>query len=137
MQIMVETFVSAPLADVWDAWVTPEDIKGWNAASDDWHTTEAEVDLQEGGRFRSRMEAKDGSMGFDFEGTYKAIIPQSRIEYMLEDGRRVTVQFDLTRKGVQVQEVVEAENEHSAEMQQQGWQAILDNFKAYVEAKVG
>ena len=135
MKITVETLAKAKLDTVWHAWSNPEDIKQWNAASDDWHTTQSAVDLREGGRFSSRMEAKDGSAGFDFEATYTRIVPREKIEYRLEDDRNVTVQFTEVADGVLVRETFEAESENDREVQRQGWQAILDNFARHVEAK--
>lgn len=102
MKITVETTVAAPVEEVWRAWTTPDDIKQWNAASDDWHTTNATVDLRVGGAFSSRMEAKDGSMGFDFSGTYTKIVEHELIEYSLEDGRVVQVEFAAGDNGVTV-----------------------------------
>ena len=133
MKITVETLVRGNLDSVWDAWSNPDDIKQWNAASDDWHTTRSTVDLREGGKFSSRMEAKDGSAGFDFEGTYTRIEPQRLIEYRMEDGRDVKVQFSETADGVLVRETFDAENENDPEVQREGWQAILDNFARHVE----
>jgi uncharacterized protein YndB with AHSA1/START domain len=135
MNLTVETVVKGDLNAVWRAWNSPEDIKQWNAASDDWHTTKSAVDLREGGRFSARMEAKDGSEGFDFEGTYTRVVPQKLIEYRLGDGRNVQVQFTPTADGVLVRETFEAESENTPEVQRQGWQAILDNFARHVEAK--
>lgn len=135
MKITVETIVPAQLGEVWDAWNTPSDIMQWNAASDDWHTTRSEVDLREGGSFLSRMEAKDGSMGFDFGGTYTRVVPHELIEYRLGDGREVTIQFAELDEGVLVRETFDAESQHPAEIQRQGWQAILDNFRRHVESK--
>ena len=134
MNITVETTVAAPVEDVWRAWITPDDIKRWNAASDDWHTTNATVDLRVGGAFSSRMEAKDGSMGFDFSGTYTKIVEHELIEYSLEDGRVVQVEFAAGDNGVTVRETFEAESANAAEQQRQGWQAILNNFARHVEA---
>lgn len=134
MRISVETSVAAPIDRVWQAYTTPADIVKWNAASDDWHTTRATVDLREGGAFSSRMEAKDGSMGFDFAGTYTGIIEHKRIEYAFGD-RKAEVEFVPGAKGVVVRVVFDAETTHSVEQQQAGWQAILDNFARYVEAK--
>ncbi|MFD1797717.1 hypothetical protein FQV27_10840 [Paracoccus aurantiacus] len=134
-KITVETFVAAPLGDVWHAYVTPEDITQWNAASDDWHTTRAEVDLREGGAFSSRMEAKDGSMGFDFAGTYTKVRPESEIEYEF-GGRHAQVDFVPGNGGVTVRVAFDAEDTHPIEMQRDGWQAILDNFARHTEAKV-
>jgi uncharacterized protein YndB with AHSA1/START domain len=135
MKITVETHVKSGLSKVWDAWNTPADIRQWNAASGDWHTTRATVDLREGGRFLSRMEAKDGSAGFDFEGTYARVEPRRLIEYRMSDGREVRVEFDERAGGVQVKETFDAESENPPEMQRQGWQAILDAFARHVEAK--
>ena len=135
MKISVETTVAAPIEQVWNAYTTPADIKQWNAASADWHTTTATVDLREGGKFSSRMEAKDGSVGFDFAGTYTRIVPQQVIEYRMADGREVSVEFMTRPGGVSVKETYDAESENSPELQRQGWQAILDNFARYVEAK--
>lgn len=133
MQIAVETTVHAPIERVWQAYTTPEDIVQWNAASDDWHTTKASVDLRVGGAFSSRMEAKDGSFGFDFAGTYTSVVPHSLLEYSFGD-RTARVDFADTREGVNVKVAFEAETTHSIEQQQQGWQAILDNFKRHVES---
>jgi uncharacterized protein YndB with AHSA1/START domain len=134
MQITVETSVNAPIDKIWSAYVTPADIMQWNAASDDWHTPRASVDLREGGEFCSRMEAKDGSFGFDFAGTYTKIIPNELIEYEF-GGRRARVDFEPGENGVTVRVAFDAEDENSADMQRQGWQAILDNFKRHVEAE--
>ena len=133
MKITVETLVKGNLNSVWDAWSSPEDIKQWNAASDDWHTTRSSVDLREGGKFSARMEAKDGSAGFDFEGTYTRVEPQRVIEYRMSDGREVRVQFSEDADGVRVRETFEAETENDPELQREGWQAILDNFARHVE----
>ena len=135
MKITIETLVQALLARVWDAWNTPADIMQWNTAQDDWHTTRSTVDLREGGKFLSRMEAKDGSMGFDFEGTYTRIVPHEIIEYRMSDGREVTVEFVERPEGVLVKTAFDAESENPPEMQREGWQAILDNFGRHVEAK--
>jgi uncharacterized protein YndB with AHSA1/START domain len=134
MKITVESLVKAKLSNVWDAWSNPADIKRWNAAQDDWHTTACTVDLREGGKFLSRMEAKDGSVGFDFEGTYTRVVPKKTIEYRMSDGREVNVEFVEERGGVLVKETFDAESENTPELQRQGWQAILDNFGRYVEA---
>ena len=135
--ITVETHVKAPVDEVWRAYTTPADIMQWNAASEDWHTTAARVDLHVGGTFSSRMEAKDGSMGFDFAGTFTRIVPQSVIEYALGDDRRVLVEFVEEPDGVRVRETFDAETEMEADQQRAGWQAILDNFARYVEQKRG
>jgi uncharacterized protein YndB with AHSA1/START domain len=132
MKIAVETSVAAPIDRVWRAYTTPDDIKRWNAASDDWHTTEASVDLRVGGAFFSRMEAKDGSMGFDFAGTYTKIIPPRLIEYTFGD-RMAGVEFTDGSESVNVRVTFDAEATHSIEQQRGGWQSILDNFSRYVE----
>lgn len=133
MKLAVASIVKAPIAEVWRAYTTPDDITQWNAASDDWHTTAATVDLREGGQFSSRMEAKDGSHGFDFAGTYTRIIPHRLIEYAFGD-RAAAVEFVPVAQGVTVRVTFDAESEHSEEQQRQGWQAILDNFARHVEA---
>lgn len=133
MKISVEAIVDAPIAEVWKAYTTPEDIMKWNAASDDWHTTAATVDLREGGEFSSRMEAKDGSMGFDFAGTYTRVVPNKLIEYSF-GGREARVEFTEMPEGINVRVTFDAEEEHSIEQQQEGWQAILNNFKRHVVA---
>ena len=137
MKITVETTVRAPLADVWKAWNSPADIRQWNAASDDWHTTSSSVDLREGGTFTARMEAKDGSVGFDFAGTYTRVVPGKLIEYRMGDDREVEVQFTEKPGGVAVKETFDAESANPAELQRSGWQAILDNFRQHVEARAG
>ena len=133
MKIDIETVINAPISHVWDAYNNPADIKQWNAASDDWHTTESTVDLRPGGKFRSRMEARDGSAGFDFEGEYTKVVPLKRIEYRMGDGREVQVEFEQEGQAVHVKTVFDAETQNSPEMQRAGWQAILDNFKHHVE----
>lgn len=134
MKITVEATVNAPLQKVWDAWITPADIVQWNAASDDWHTTSARVDLRVGGEFSARMEAKDGSVGFDFAGEYTAVEPGRLIAYRMGDGREVTVEFIAVGNAVTVRETFDAETVHSPEMQREGWQAILDRFARHVTA---
>ena len=133
MKITVETAVKADVDQVWSAWNNPEDIKRWNAASDDWHTTGARVELREGGKFSARMEAKDGSAGFDFEGTYTRVVPRKLIEYRMDDGRQVAVEFSEQPGRVLVRETFDAEAQNPPEVQRQGWQAILDNFARHVE----
>ena len=132
MKITVETTITAPIAEVWRAWTTPDDIIKWNAASDDWHTTKASVDLRVGGTFSSRMEAKDGSMGFDFAGTYTKIVEHRLIESSFGD-RSLLVEFSDGPTGVTVRETFDSEPTHSIEQQRTGWQAILDNFARHVE----
>ena len=135
MQITIESTAKAPLARVWETWNTPADIMKWNAAQDDWHTTRSTVDLREGGTFLSRMEAKDGSIGFDFEGTYTRVVPQQVIEYRMSDGREVRVEFAEVEGGTRVRTTFDAEAENPSEVQRAGWQAIQDNFARYVESK--
>ena len=132
--ITIETNVNAPLAKVWDYWTTPDHITKWNSAADDWHTPWAKNDLEIGGKLEARMEAKDGSMGFEFWGTYVDIIPESYLSIVLGDGRIWKVFFQEKDGVTNVTESFEAEDENTAEMQKQGWQAILDNFKKYTEA---
>lgn len=134
MKITVETTIAASMDAVWRAYTTPEDIKQWNAASDDWHTTSARVDLREGGAFCSRMEAKDGSAGFDFAGTYTRIVEHELIEYEFGD-RNAQVTFADTPQGVRVRVTFDSEATHAIEAQRQGWQSILDNFRKHVEAR--
>ena len=134
MKITVETKVAAPIEKIWHAWTTPEDIKQWNAASDDWHTTAATVDLRVGGAFSSRMEAKDGSMGFDFAGTYTRILEHELIECSF-GGRVLLVEFLANGRKVTIREAFDTETTHSEAQQRHGWQAILDSFARYVEAK--
>ena len=131
--ITVENTVNAPVEKVWECWTKPEHITQWNNASDDWHTPHAENDLRAGGSFVSRMEAKDGSMGFDFGGVYDSVINNQYIAYTMDDGRKVKITFTGNGDKTKVVESFEAENENSIEMQQGGWQAILDNFKKYAE----
>ncbi len=132
--ITVENIINAPVGKVWEYWTNPKHITKWNNASDNWHTPLAENDLREGGKFVSRMEAKDGSVGFDFGGTYDAITTNEYIEYTLDDGRIVKIFFSADGDKTKVTESIEAENTNSIEMQQDGWQAILDNFKKYTES---
>ncbi len=133
MEITIETTVDASIERVWAAWVTPADITQWNFASEDWCCPKANIDLVVGGNFNYRMEAKDGSMGFDFEGTFSSINPPIAIEYALADDRKVKIRFEQTSSGVRVIETYETEDEHSADLQRQGWQCILENFKRHVE----
>ena len=133
MKITVEAIVKAPVSEVWSAYTTPDDIKLWNAASDDWHTTQIHGRFACGGAFTSRMEAKDGSFGFDFAGTYTKIVPNELIEYSFGD-RAGVVEFKPGADGVTVRVTFDAESEHPVEQQRQGWQAILNNFAKHVEA---
>ena len=132
--LTVEATVNAPVEKVWEFWGKPEHITKWCAASDDWHTPHAENDLRTGGAFSSRMEAKDGSFGFDFGGVYDEVRDNEYIGYTLGDGRKVQITFTPQGDQTKVTESFEAENENPIEMQQGGWQAIMDNFKKYTEA---
>ncbi len=134
MKITVEANVAAPIQQVWLAYTTPEDIKQWNAASDDWHTTAATIDLRVGGSFSSRMEAKDGSIGFDFAGTYTKIVKYEFIEYAFGD-RTARVEFTPGANVIGVRITFDAEQTHTVEQQRSGWTAILMNFARYVETK--
>lgn len=136
MKITVETLVHADLDRVWHAWSNPDDIVQWNSGHEDWHTTRATVDLREGGTFMSRMEAKDGSVGFDFGGTYTRVVPMREIHYQLGDGREVAVEFIEQDGGVLVRNTFDAETQNPPEMQRAGWQMISDNFCRHVETKV-
>lgn len=133
LKITVESTVKAPVEKVWKLWTSSEHIKKWCNASEDWHTPRAENDLQKGGKFLTRMEAKDGSFGFDFSGTYDEVIKNELITYTLDDERKVKITFLKDGNTTKVIETFEAENQNPAEMQQAGWQAILNNFKKYVE----
>lgn len=135
MKIVVSTVVEAPVHDVWIAYTTPDDIKCWNAASPDWHTTAAQVDLRPGGKFSSRMEAKDGSFGFDFAGEYTHVVPHQLIEYEF-GGRIGRVEFTPQASGVLVSVSFDGEPTHSEEQQRSGWQAILDSFARHVKGKL-
>lgn len=130
--ITVETTVAAPVAAAWRAYTTPADIMQWNAASEDWHTPSAEVDLREGGAFSSRMEARDGSAGFDFAGTYTRIVEHELIEYEF-GGRHAAVRFSPEGDATKVSVEFEPETDNSEELQRTGWQAILDSFARHVE----
>lgn len=132
-KITVSTLIQAPVEKVWNDFTDPEAIKAWNQASDDWHTVHAENDLREGGQFLSRMEAKDGSAGFNFTGTYTEVVPHERISYVMSDGRKVTETFTQEGDGTRLTIVFDPETENTKEVQQTGWQAILNSFKHYVE----
>lgn len=132
--ITISVAINAPVNTVWKKWITPADIIKWNNASPDWHTPKAENDLKPGGKFLFRMEAKDGSFGFDLEGVYDEVETNKLITYTLADGRRVVVTFAGQGNTTNVVESFEPETENPFEMQRQGWQNILDNFKKYVES---
>ncbi len=135
IKITVQTTVSAPVEKVWEKWTNPDDIIKWNTASEDWHTTKVENDLRAGGKFSSRMEAKDGSVGFDFWGIYDNIKNNELIEYTMGDGRKVTVSFTSDNNKTEIVETFEAEDENSEELQKTGWQSIMDSFRKYVESE--
>lgn len=132
-QVTITTTVNAPLESVWNAWTQPEHITQWNHASDDWHCPTATNDLKVGGKFVARMEDTQSGEGFDFGGEYLDVIPQEKIVYALEDGREVAITFVVGDDGVVVTETFDAEGENAIELQRQGWQMILDNFKKHVE----
>ncbi|MBK7031621.1 MAG: SRPBCC family protein [Bacteroidales bacterium] len=131
--IIVEVSVKAGLEKVWQCWTSPDDVISWNHASDDWHCPSAENNLVAGGKFNYRMAAKDGSFAFDFEGIYDQVIPHHLITYTLLDGRKVRIEFSEEGAVTDVKESFEAESENPVEMQQMGWQMILNNFKAHTE----
>ena len=133
LMITVKCTVEAPIEQVWNLWTTPEHIMKRNNASDDWHTSYAENDLRVGGRFKSTMASKDGTMSFDFEGEYTKVENYSMIEYKLADNRKIDIYFVGLEDGVQIIESFDPETQNPEEMQRGGWQAILDNFKRYVE----
>lgn len=135
--ITVQTTVRAPLAKVWEYWTQPEHVTRWTFASDDWEAPTAENDLRVGGTFTTRMQAKDGSTGFDFGGTYTDVQEHSLIEYDMDDKRHVRITFHETPEGVVVTESFDPEGQNSEELQRAGWQSIMDNFKKYAEAQNG
>ncbi|MBP2240961.1 uncharacterized protein YndB with AHSA1/START domain [Cytobacillus eiseniae] len=134
VKIMVEATIHVPVKKVWEYWTEPIHITKWNHASEDWHTPLAENDLRAGGKFLSRMEAKDGSFGFDFSGIYDEIRINEYIAYTLDDGRKVTITFTSHGNDTIVSEIFDAESENPIEMQKSGWEAIVDNFKRYAES---
>ncbi len=136
MRIAIEVDVAAPIEKVWQAWTTPADIEQWNAASDDWSCPSAKIDLRPGGHFSYRMEAKDGSMGFDFVGTFTKVVPNEVIEFSLDDERTVVVEFSANDGTATVRETFDAESTNAGEQQRQGWQAILDRFARHVENEI-
>lgn len=133
--ITIRATVNVPVEKVWTLWNTPEHIMQWNSASPDWHTPKSELDLRPGGKFSSRMEAKDGSFGFDFWGIFDEVKENELLSYTLGDDRKVSIQFTGEGNSTSIIETFEAENQNSLELQQQGWQAILNNFKQYAEAQ--
>jgi len=135
-KITVEATVAAPIDKVWESWTTPQHIQKWNNASEDWHTPKATNDLRTGGNFLTRMEAKDGSFGFDFSGTYTEVVKHEFIAYELGDGRKVSITFENYGASTKVIETFDPENQNPIEMQKEGWQAILNNFKTYTENNI-
>ena len=135
MKITISTDVAAPVTEVWSAWTSPKDIEAWNAASDDWHCPKAELELRPGGRFSYRMEARDGSMGFDFMGIFTRVVPNEVLAFSLGDDREVVVEFIANGESATVRETFEAESEHAAAQQRDGWQAILNNFARHVQSR--
>jgi uncharacterized protein YndB with AHSA1/START domain len=133
-QITINAVVAAAPEKVWECWTNPDHITRWNFASDDWCCPSAENDLKVGGRYKARMEAKDGSFGFDFEAIYKEVSPREKLSYTMSDGRKVTTTFEEQGDATKVTTVFDAEQENSIDTQRDGWQAILNNFKAYVES---
>ncbi len=131
--ITITAHIHADLAHTWSCWTSPEHITKWNYAGDDWHCPSATNDIRTGGKFSSRMEAKDGSFGFDFDGVYDDVIPHQRIRYSMEDGRRVEILFEETASGTKITESFDPESENSVDMQREGWQMILNNFKRHAE----
>lgn len=134
-RITVSALVNKPVADVWNTWTEPKHIMQWNAASDDWHCPKAANDLRTGGKFSSTMAARDGSFSFDFEGVYEDVQLHKRIAYTMADGRTCEILFTPENGGTRVVESFDAETQNSVEMQQAGWQAILDRFKAHAESQ--
>ncbi|WP_186758039.1 SRPBCC family protein [Echinicola salinicaeni] len=133
-KITIKTTINAPIEKVWVYWTEPEHITNWNAATDEWHCPSANNDLRKGGTFTSRMEAKDGSMGFDFSGVYLDVVQGELIAYDLDDGRNVKLNFVKEGNKTIIEEIFQPESSNPLEMQRAGWQAILDNFKKYVES---
>lgn len=134
-KITVQSIVNVNIEKAWQLWTNPEDIKAWNNASDDWHTTHAVNDLRSGGSFNYHMEAKDGSFGFDFSGRYKNVILHKQINVILDDNRQLDISFISNGNTTEIIECFDAENQNSVELQRFGWQSILDNFKRYAESK--
>lgn len=132
--ITIETTVNATPERAWEVWNTPEHITQWCTPSPDWHTPSADNDLRVGGKYKARMEAKDGSFGFDFEATYDAVKPNEHFAYTIADGRKVVVDFKKEGNQTKIVQTFDPEDQNPVEFQRAGWQAILDNYKAYVEA---
>ncbi len=132
-KLNIQAMINAPIAKAWECYTQPEHIIHWNFADESWHCPSAENDLRTGGKFKSRMEAKDKSFGFDFEGIYEAVEIENYLCYVLQDERKVKVRFEPNESNTKVKIQFDAENENPLELQQGGWQAILDNFKKYAE----
>lgn len=132
-KITIEATIAADTRKVWDYWTNPEHITKWNFATADWQCPAAENNLKVGGRYCARMEAKDGSMGFDFEAIYDEVVDQKTLTYTMGDGRQSTTFFENSDGRTKVTTTFDAEETHDVEMQRAGWQAILNNFKNYVE----
>ncbi len=133
MIIKIENTINAPILKVWEAYTEPKHIVNWNFASEDWFCPKAESDFRVGGKYQARMEAKDGSFGFDFEAEFDEIKPEEKLVYTIADGRKVITSFQKENNQTKIITEFEAENQNPVEMQREGWQAILDNFKKYVE----
>jgi uncharacterized protein YndB with AHSA1/START domain len=136
-KIMIQSTIAAETSKVWEYWTKPEHITKWNFATEEWECPTAENDLRPGGKYTARMQAKDGSFGFDFEAIYDEVVDQKKITYTMGDGRQATTDFEDLGGQTKVTTTFDAEGEHDAEMQRAGWQAILDNFKRYAEAGTG
>lgn len=132
-KITVQTTVNSTIENVWKVWTTPDDILQWNSVSDDWNTTKAKNDLKNGGKFSYRMEAKDGSFGFDFDGVYNIIKTNELIEYTMTDGRKSIIIFTTQDQQINISQTFDAETQNTIELQRNGWQNIMDNFKKYIE----
>ena len=133
-KITVEALVNAPVEKVWQVWTTPYDITKWNSPSPEWHTPRAKHELKVGGNFNYRMEAKDGSLGFDFGGVFDLVNPNQQLNYTMDDGRKVNISFSAAAGETKIVQTFEAENENSLELQRAGWQGILNSFKNYIES---
>ncbi|MDW5289539.1 SRPBCC domain-containing protein [Formosa sp. PL04] len=134
-RITVQTKIKAPISKVWELYTQPNHIINWNFANDEWCCPNAKNDLKKGREFNFRMEAKDGSMGFDFTGKYENVVQNELITYKIMDGRNVDVEFSERKNEVHLKQIFDAEGTNSDEQQKNGWQAILDNFKKYAETK--
>ncbi len=135
IELTVEATVNAPVDKVWEYWTDPKHVVNWNHASEDWHSPYAQNDLRAGGKFLFRMEARDGSQGFDFSGVYDEVQPHKAISFVMGDGRKIKTLFFSQGNKTKIVETFDAENVYSPEQQRSGWQAILDNFKSYAEQR--